>query len=102
MVSKLHYFRTFKSFAKWVKELGYSLKTAKEAWKAVDWAHEIDWAQGYYYAKGVVEALLGANKKYGNLSEREIEMIEKHWEALAKELHLPQTIDPWELKALFE
>jgi len=42
MVSSLHFFRTFKSFKKWVKKLGYSESVARKYWKG----------PGYYYHRG--------------------------------------------------
>ena len=63
--------------ARWIR------KKAKESgvdWRDIDWATEIDWRQGYYYAKSRVFELLGMlGSKYEGLSEEEIEQMMEYW-----------------------
>ncbi len=69
-------------------------------WKAVDWSQEIDWRQGYRHAKQYVKDILGVGK-YEDIRESDIGRIEREWNQLRRDLKLPETVDPWELKALF-
>jgi len=69
-------------------------------WKSVDWAQVIDWKQGYRYAVAEVKRILGTGK-YSDVTAKDISRIEKAWNELRRNLGLPETISPWELKALF-
>jgi len=71
-------------------------------WKSVDWAQEIDWASGYRNAKAVVHKILGVGGGFKGLTAREVEELVRKWNEVREELKLPETIDPWELKALFD
>jgi hypothetical protein len=77
-------------------------KTSRKGidWKSVDWAAEIDWESGYRAALAKVNEILRTGK-YEDYTEAEIRKIEEEWNKLARELKLPETIEPWELKALF-
>lgn len=71
-------------------------------WKSVDWAQEIDWASGYRNAKAVVHKILGVGGGFKGLTAREVEELVRKWNEVREELKLPESIDPWELKALFD
>jgi hypothetical protein len=63
--------------ARWIR------KTSSEKgidWREIDWASEIDWKQGYYYAKNkVFELLRMLGKRYEELTEDEIQQMLEHW-----------------------
>jgi len=42
MVSKLHYFRSFNDFLRWVRSMGYTKREAEKYWRGT----------GYYYHRG--------------------------------------------------
>ena len=84
----------------------YIYRLAKENdldWKAVDWVHEIDWEQGYNYARREVERLLGSKKEYVEIPEEEIirrlKELEEHGIDVDFEIEDPAKL--WELKHMF-
>ena len=92
---------TYVSVVALAKAIYSSSKGAGIDWRSVDWASEIDWSVGYRNALREVEKLLGRKSTYANLTPTEAEKVEREWNRVRKDLGLPETIDPWELKALF-
>ena len=53
-------------------------------WRAIDWASEIDWRQGYGYAKEYILSMLRTTlDRYEELSERDIDVMMKYYERQA-------------------
>ncbi len=53
-------------------------------WRAIDWASEIDWRQGYGYAKEYILSMLRTTlDRYEELSERDIDEMMKYYERQA-------------------
>ena len=72
-------------------------------WKQYDWVGEIDWREGYHYAKSVVNKLLGSTKEYSEIPESEIIRRLKELEEYG-DVELEIELDPakvWELQHIF-
>ncbi len=81
----------------------YIYKLAKENdldWRAYDWIHEIDWNEGYGYAKREVERLLGARREYDEIPDEEIirrlRELEEH--GIDVDITIEDPVRLWELK----
>ncbi len=72
-------------------------------WKAIDWAHEIDWSEGYRYAKSIVDKLLGSEKEYVEIPEKEIirrlKELEEH--GIDVDIIIEDPAKLWELQHMF-
>ncbi len=72
-------------------------------WRAFDWKEEIDWREGYRYAKSIVDKLIGYDTKYIEIPEEEIIRRLKELEQYGK-VEIEVELDPaklWELKHLW-
>ena len=54
-------------------------------WRAIDWAMEIDWKQGYSYAKSFVDSVF-REVSYEGYTEKDVEAMMKYYEMLADSL----------------
>ena len=87
MVSKLHYFRSFNDFLRWVRSMGYTKREAEKYWRGT----------GYYYHRG-----RGYFCKYG--SRRGFE--KEHYDGIRFKAHISQitsttiTIVPHNIKII--